>query len=142
MPACSRISYVVSRAARSTRSLAPENGCHKTLASCDDTRAHGRPRERCGEESIRRSHEAPYRNAAKKVVKKRLTLAPGRDYRNRMADLRELEAALGEALVSIATAREQLEAAPDDPNAQEAVRRAERRLEEAKAAVRRAFREK
>jgi hypothetical protein len=59
-----------------------------------------------------------------------------------MADLRELEAALGEALVSIATAREQLEAVPDDPDAQETVRRAERRLEEAKAAVRRAFRAK
>jgi len=56
-----------------------------------------------------------------------------------MADLRELEAALAEALVSIADAREQLGAAPNDPNAQEAVRRAERHLEETKAAVRRAL---
>lgn len=51
-----------------------------------------------------------------------------------------LEAALAEALFADAAARERLGAAPDDPNAREAVRHAEAQLEQAKSAVRRALR--
>jgi hypothetical protein len=57
-----------------------------------------------------------------------------------VTNLRELEAALAEAVVAQAASRERLQAAPDDADAQEAVRRAENELEQAKEAVRRVLR--
>ena len=57
-----------------------------------------------------------------------------------MADHRQLEAALADAVFASAAAKDRLAAAPDDPDAREEALRAEAELEQAKAAVRRALR--